>query len=82
LKSTGGGQAGIVFGEEGEELGTPISKREIGAGVPTAPLVTHGMIYVTTSNLPRNPLEGLPPIVTQRINPVSSEIRGWREVFE
>lgn len=81
VQSTGGGQAGIKYDESGNELENPIMKREIGAGVPTAPLVTNGNIYVTTSNLPHNPLEGEPPIVIQRVPPLSGAIRGWREVF-
>ncbi len=81
VDSTRGGQAGLVYDEEGNELPTPIMKRAIGAGVPTAPLVTNGNVYVTTSNLPHNPLEGEPPIVRQRVPGLGGAVRGWREVF-
>ncbi len=81
IDSTEGGQAGLVYDASGDPLETPIMKREIGAGVPTAPLVTNGTVYVTTSNLPHNPLEGEPPIVIQRVPGLGGAIRGWREVF-
>ncbi len=75
--STGGGQAGLYFDSSGTALGTPIEKRTLGTGVPTAPIVTNGTIYVTTSNEVGDPGD----IITQQINPLGGIIRGWREVF-
>lgn len=75
LDRTGGGEAGLYFDASGEPLVEPLERVTLGAGVPTAPIVTNGAIYVTTSNT-----VGGGPIV-QRVNPLSGVIRGWREVF-
>ena len=79
VDSTGGGEAGIMFDPSGAALETPVEYRELGAGVPTAPIVTNGTIYVTTSNTIGEIGSG--GIITQSINPVGGQIRGWREVF-
>lgn len=83
INSTGGGEAGFEYNEKGESLDQDKRelKREIGTGVPTSPLVTHGAVYTTTSNLPGNPLEGAPPIRRHRTRMLSGEVRAWREVF-
>jgi Tfp pilus tip-associated adhesin PilY1 len=77
--STGGGEAGLKFDPAGNPLSTPQENRQLGAGVPTAPLVTNGAVYVTTSNTVGQAGSG--GIQVQRINPLGGLIRGWREVF-
>jgi|Deesub1362A_J573_1020465.scaffolds.fasta_scaffold00148_20 hypothetical protein len=80
VNSEGGGEAGLMFGPQGETLSPPQERREIGPGVPSAPIVTNGTIYLTTSNrIGRQAAGG--GIVTQTINPLGGQIRGWREVY-
>jgi Tfp pilus tip-associated adhesin PilY1 len=77
--STGGGEAGLTLDPGGGSLSTPEESRYLGAGVPTAPVVTNGTIYVTTSNTVG--AAGSGGIQAHRINPLGGVIRGWREVF-
>jgi hypothetical protein len=79
--STGGGQAGLYFDLGGHPLvdseghPQPVERLTLGAGVPTAPIITNGTLYVTTSNTVGGGPMGVP------INPLGGVIRGWREVF-
>jgi hypothetical protein len=77
VDSEDGGEAGLEFDEEGNRRHTPVRRMDIGAGVPSAPVVTNGNVYVSTSNR-AGQRESIKQI---KIDSIYGVMRGWRELF-
>ena len=70
-----GGEAGLVTLDAEGNPNAPVARVELGPGIPSAPVVTNGMIY-TSSSVDADSIRG------QAIPKVSrTRIRSWREVL-
>lgn len=70
-----GGVAGLFYDISGKELKNPETSLDLGKGIPSAPVVTNGVIYISTSlNAPRI-IEITIPLWGK------GKLKSWREVF-
>ncbi|MDY6863555.1 MAG: PilC/PilY family type IV pilus protein, partial [Thermodesulfobacteriota bacterium] len=68
----GGGEAGLEYDADGTAQDPKIEKTGLGGGVPSAPEVTNGMIYVTSS---------FGNTKSIKIPGITGTLRSWREVY-
>lgn len=82
---TGGAAALIIDPDTGKSLPNPISSYDLGKGIPSAPVVTNGFIYISSSTGTGDGNGGGASGKPRKI-PIpkwsNGKIKSWREVFE
>ena len=70
-----GGMAGLFYDISGTKLGKPVESIDLGKGIPSAPVVIPGRVYISTSLNANN-------IISIPIPPWGrGKLKSWREVF-